>query len=266
MDIETFKLAFLPLKKWLIHCQFFFQGEPLLNPRIAEMIAIVHKAKVFTSTSTNGHLLTYDKCCELINAGLDMILISVDGTTQDTYSKYRVGGSLDSVIEGIKNLNRARKNLKKHNPYIVVQFLVFRHNEHQIGEIKQLARRWGADSVRLKTIQIEHFSQAKDLLPVNRKFSRYQVDAAGNYFIAKKYPVKCYRIRSIMVVTQNGDVVPCCYDKNGKYVYGNVHQTNPLQIWINKGIRDFRQKVWTNKIPLPICQNCPEGMKNCVIT
>ena len=256
MDMNTFGRALQPLSRWLVSCQFFLQGEPTLNPDLARMIAEAHRRRIFTTVSTNGQTLTPDLCRELSNSGLNQLIVSVDGTTQEVYEQYRVGGSLQAAISGIGNMVRARRELGRGNPVVTVQFIVFRHNEHQMADIKRLARQWGADSVELKTAQIENLDSAAELLPRNPRFSRYRLNADGRYTIARKRWPKCFRVRSTMVVSTNGDAALCCYDKNCRHSLGNVNQTDALAVWHGTAADHLRQQVWGTESGLEICRNC----------
>ena len=256
MDSTTFGNALQSLSPWLVSCQFFLQGEPTLNPNLCEMIAKAHSRRIFTTMSTNGQTLTPELCRSLVGSGLDRLIISVDGTTQDIYEKYRVGGRLQAAIDGIANMVAARKALKCHNPQIESQFIVFRHNEHQIADIERLARQWGADRVVLKTAQIENTPNAADLLPQNQKYSRYSLNADGKISTKQHYNKNCFRLRGTMVVTANGDVALCCYDKNCRHGIGNVNQTDALTIWRCPEADHWRWQVWGTKNGLEICQNC----------
>jgi len=79
------------------------------------------------------------------------LIISIDGTTQETYSSYRIGGNLEKVIEGAKNIVKWKKELKSKTPHIIFQFLVVKPNEHQIEDVKRLGKEIGVDEVRFKT-------------------------------------------------------------------------------------------------------------------
>ena len=256
MDMKTFENALVPLSPWLVSCQFFLQGEPTLNPNLCQMIASAHRRRIFTTISTNGQTLTPELCSNLVSSGLDRLIVSVDGTTQEVYEKYRMGGSLQAAIDGIDNMVAARKALNRHNPLIEVQFIVFRHNEHQISQIKQLAHQWGADRVVLKTAQIENPTHAAELLPQNPKYSRYRIDTNGKASIKRHYNSNCFRLRSTMVVTSNGDVAACCYDKNCQHPLGNINQANAIAIWLSPEANHQRQQVWCTPKGLNICQNC----------
>ena len=254
MDPATFENALQPLAPWLVSCQFFLQGEPTLNPNLCQMIASAHRRRVFTTVSTNGQTLSPDLCRELVGCGLDQIIVSIDGTTQEVYEQYRVGGSLQKAIDGIGNIVRARRELGRNNPAVTAQFIVFRHNEHQIADFKQLSRQWGADRVVLKTAQIETSANAVDLLPMNPKYSRYHLTDDGTIAAKRQFNTNCFRLRSTMVVTSNGDVALCCYDKNCRHRLGNVNQTDAITIWNSVEADNLRQQVWKNG--LEICRNC----------
>jgi len=256
LRMETFNKVLHELSPWLINCQFYLQGEPTLNRQLCQMIAEAHKNKIFTNTSTNGQLLTPLLCKELVSSGLDQIIVSVDGTTQDVYEKYRIGGSLQKAADGIKALSAARRELRKSNPAIILQFIVFRHNEHQISEIKQFARKHGADKVTLKSAQIENPDTAEQMLPTNKKFSRYRKSSNGKYYIVKKLPINCFRLRQTFVMAANGDVLACCYDKNGMFTMGNVTKEPSSEIWKCEKFNDFRLNIWRTKTPPGICENC----------
>lgn len=258
MSLDTFCNAFLPIAKWLVNCQFYWQGEPTLNPDLCQMISIAHSHNVFTNLSTNGQTLTPELCRNLVSSGLDQITVSVDGTTQDVYAKYRIGGSLQATIDGIGNLSEARRQHKNGNPLIEVQFIVFAHNEHQISDIKRIARQWGADRVVLKTAQVENLDNANQILPRNPKHSRYRQGSDGKYYISKKYPVKCFRVRSTMVVSANGEVAVCCYDKNCHYTFGNVNTENAVNIWKGQKSDSVRRQVLVGGSLTDICRNCGE--------
>ena len=258
MSFQTFVNAFGPIAKWLVNCQFYWQGEPTLNPDLCRMIAVAHKRHVFTNLSTNGQTLSPELCADLVNSGLDKITVSVDGTTQDVYAKYRIGGSLKNVIDGIGNLVKARLQLGKGNPLIEVQFIVFAHNEHQMPDIKRLARLWNADSVTFKTAQIENLDKAGQMLPSNPKYSRYRQNADGRYFMPKKYPVRCLRVRSTMLASSSGDVAICCYDKNCSYTFGNVNTDSAVSIWKSQQADTVRRQVLGSGTLADICLNCGE--------
>jgi MoaA/NifB/PqqE/SkfB family radical SAM enzyme len=120
------------LSKDLLYLVFYFQGEPYLNPGFLDMVRYASSKKIYTATSTNAHYLNDENAKRTIESGLDRLIISIDGTTQEVYEQYRVGGKLDKVLEGTKNIVRWKKELKSRTPFIIFQFLVVKPNEHQV--------------------------------------------------------------------------------------------------------------------------------------
>ena len=96
--------------------------------------------KIYTATSTNAHYLNDENARKTVESGLDRLIISIDGTSQETYQAYRIGGSLDKVIEGTKNLMHWKKKLKSSTPHVIFQFLVVKQNEHQLEDVKRIAK------------------------------------------------------------------------------------------------------------------------------
>src|SRR5574339_29418 len=119
---------------------FYFQGEPYLNTDFLDMVKYSSSKKIYTATSTNAHYLNDDNAKRTIESGLDRLIISIDGTTQDVYQQYRVGGNLEKVLDGTRNVVKWKKETKSKTPFIVFQFLVVKPNEHQVEDVRNLAR------------------------------------------------------------------------------------------------------------------------------
>lgn len=139
------------------------------------MVKYASNKKIYTATSTNAHYLTDEVAKKTVESGLDRLIISIDGTTQDVYQQYRVGGHIDKVLEGAKNIMKWKKELKSKTPFVFFQFLVVKPNEHQVEDIKRLAKEVGVDEVRFKTAQVYNYeTDPNNLIPTIDKFSRYK--------------------------------------------------------------------------------------------
>ena len=159
----------------LLYLIFYFQGEPYLNPQFLDMVKYANEKGIYTATSTNAHYLTDEKAKKTVESGLDRLIISIDGTSQEVYQQYRVGGKLDKVLEGARNIVKWKKELKSKTPFVFFQFLVVKPNEHQIAEIKALGKEIGVDQVRFKTAQVYNYEEDPNgLIPINNKYSRYK--------------------------------------------------------------------------------------------
>jgi radical SAM protein with 4Fe4S-binding SPASM domain len=247
--------------KDLIFLTFYFQGEPYLNPHFLEMVKYASAKKIYTSTSTNAHYLSKDQAQKTVESGLDRLIISIDGTTQETYEQYRIGGILQKVIEGTKNIVEAKQAMKSKTPHIVFQYLVVKPNEHQLPDVEQLAAELGVDEVVFKTAQVYDFKHGNPLIPLNEAYSRYKKQADGTYRIKNKLLNQCWRMWSGCVVTWDGKVVPCCFDKDAKYQLGNLKLQSFHELWNSEKYQGFRQSVLRSRDEIDICKNCSEGTK-----
>src|SRR4030095_17172206 len=144
------------------------------------MVKYAHDKGIYTATSTNAHYLTDEKARKTVESGLDRLIISIDGTTKDVYQQYRVGGKLDKVLEGARNIVKWKKALNSKTPFVFFQFLVVKPNEHQIDDIKLLAKEIGVDQGRFKTAQIyDYENDPNNLLTTIDKYSRYRHNKSG---------------------------------------------------------------------------------------
>ncbi|GHN00710.1 hypothetical protein WSM22_21990 [Cytophagales bacterium WSM2-2] len=240
---------------------FYFQGEPYLHTGLLEMIRYASQKKIYTATSTNAHFLTDDIARRTVESGLDRLIISIDGTTQETYQSYRVGGKVDKVIEGTKNILRWKKELKSKTPHVIFQFLVVKPNEHQIEDVKELARKLGVDEVKFKTAQIYDHEAGSDLIPTIEKYSRYKKQPNGSYSIKNGWLNECWKMWHSCVVTWDGKVVPCCFDKDAHFVLGDLSKNSFREIWTGAKYNDFRATLFNSRSEIEICRNCTEGSK-----
>jgi len=245
----------------LIYLIFYFQGEPYINPKFLEMVRYANDKGLYTITSTNGHFLDDDNCRETIESGLDRIIISIDGVTQEIYQSYRIGGDLEKVKRGARNLVEWKRKLKSNTPHIIFQFLVVKPNEHQIDDVYNLAKEIGVDEVKLKTAQIYDYESGNDLIPSIDKYSRYRRQEDGKYKIKNELLNHCWKLWHACVITWDGIIVPCCFDKDATHRMGQLKEKSFQEIWQNDTYNKFRQSLLAGRDTIDICQNCTEGCK-----
>ncbi|TCZ63406.1 radical SAM/SPASM domain-containing protein [Flaviaesturariibacter aridisoli] len=246
----------------LSYLVFYFQGEPFLNPGFLEMVRYATQKKIYTATSTNAHYLKDDVARRTVESGLDRLIISIDGTTQETYEQYRVGGRLDKVLEGARNVVKWKRELKSKTPFVVFQFLVVRHNEHQVEDVRQLAKEIGVDDVWFKTAQVyDYENDPNGLIPQNGKYSRYRRNTEGRMEFKGNNANHCWRLWHDPVITWDGAVVPCCFDKDAQHRLGHLRQRPFADIWRSGEYQRFRTEVLQSRKNIDICANCSEGVK-----
>lgn len=262
LEKNFFEKTIDEIHKELLYLIFYFQGEPYLNTDFLKMVAYAHKKKIYTATSTNAHYLTDEKAKQTVLSGLDRLIISIDGTTQDVYQQYRVGGSLDKVIEGTKNIVKWKKELKSKTPFIFFQFLVVKPNEHQIEEVKKLGKELGVDQVRFKTAQVYDFeNDPHQLIPTIDKYSRYKKNKEGKVVSKSGLGNYCWKLWHANVISFDGLVVPCCFDKDATHQLGNLKMQSFKDVWQNNNYKQFRRELMKSRKNIDICSNCSEGLK-----
>ena len=261
LQTDFFRSTIDQLHKDLFYLVFYFQGEPYLNPDFLDMVRYAADKKIYTATSTNAHYLTDENAERTVRSGLDRLLISIDGTTQEVYQQYRVGGRLDKVLEGARNIVHWKKKLNSKTPLVVFQFLVVQPNEHQIEEVKKLAVEIGVDDVWFKTAQIyDYVNDPNQLIPTIDEFSRYKKTPKGTVFKGKM-PNQCWRLWHDPVITWDGLVAPCCFDKDAKYRMGDLKNQSFAELWKNQSYQQFRARLLKGRSQIDICSNCSEGTK-----
>ena len=260
LTIDLYKKIVNEIGKRLMYMILYFQGEPYLNPSFFDIVKDAKKRRIYTATSTNAHFLNDENARKTVESGLDRIIVSLDGIGQETYASYRVGGRYQRVLDGIENLVKWKKELNSKTPHIILQFIVFRTNEHQIDEVKALSKKLGVDELQLKTAQVYEYKNGNPLIPTIDKYSRYRQKTDGTWEIKNDFKNKCYRMSVSCVITWDGLVVPCCFDKDAVYQMGDLKNNSFEEVWKSEPYKAFRTKVITNRKSIDICTNCTEGM------
>ena len=260
--IDAFKQNIDKVYKETLYLNFYFQGEPFLHKNFLDMVSYASSRGLYTATSTNAHFLDNEMARKTIQSGLDRLIVSIDGVTQEVYEQYRIGGNLSKVLEGVFNLVKWKKKLKSRTPMIVFQYLVVKPNEHQIDKAKKLAKELGVDDIWFKTAQVyDHQHDPNKLIPTIDKYSRYKKLITGESILKSTMKSNCWKMWHSNVITWDGKVVPCCFDKDANHVMGNIADNSMKEIWKNNKYNDFRLELMKGRKNIDICSNCSEGLK-----
>lgn len=261
LNHDLFDIVLDQLGDTLIWLTFYFQGEPYLHQGLLPMVRKAAERGIYTSTSTNAHYLNDDTARATVESGLDRLIVSIDGTSQEAYAAYRKGGKLEKVIEGTRNVVRWKNELKSRTPHVIFQFLVVRQNEHQVPELQALASELGVDEVKLKTAQIYDFENGSPLIPKDNKYSRYAMNQDGTWSLKNSLENHCWKMWHSCVITWDGRVVPCCFDKDAHHVLGDVRNETFAEIWNGERYQAFRSALLKSRSEIDICKNCTEGTR-----
>ena len=262
LSLENFKRVLDELGDYIVQLQLWNQGEPFINRDFLDMIRYAKSKGVMTITSTNGHFIESDeKAEEIVRSGLDQLILSMDGTNQESYEKYRIGGNYQLVIENLGRLARAKQRLNSKRPLIELQFIVFKHNQDEIDAIIDLARDYRIDRLSFKTAMVYTPEQADAFLADNQRENLYTVED-GKVKRKQQVPNWCSRLWLNSTINWDGTVVPCCFDVDSDYVFGELFENGQefKRIWKNKKYMSFRKAVLTNRKAIEMCNNCTEGM------
>ncbi|MBD3226173.1 MAG: radical SAM protein [Caldithrix sp.] len=263
LDLKHFKSIVDDIGDYVFQIQFWNQGEPFINKNFLEFVQYAKEKGIMTQTSTNGHYIRTDEMAEtVVKSGLDQIIFSMDGTNSETYAKYRVGGNFDLVIETLGRLTKARTRLGKKTPLIELQFIVFKHNQDEIDRLIEIARENKVNRIAFKTAQVYSEEQAKEYLPEDAQFLRYEFDGQS---ISMRGEIEnwCKRLWLNTTVNWDGSISPCCFDKDADYAMAHLFDQKKSfkEIWKNGDYMQFRKQVLSNRKGIEMCGNCTEGLE-----
>ncbi len=241
------------------------QGEPFLTPDFLDMIRYASKRGFRTYVSTNGHFL--DDIYGIINSGLYCLIISLDGVNKDTYLSYRIGGEFERVISGIKNIANALNNNNNHGPKVELQYLVTRKNAADMDKFISFAGELGIKRVVFKTLQAASFKNGESYLPDNVKITRYRRDNLSMIETNRNWVIKnrCLRLYYSFQIDWQGNILPCCFDKDSNYIMGNVYDDTVTNIWNSEKYLSFRNLLNKEGRVLSMCKDCSEGLRKMTI-
>lgn len=247
LGLDDFMYIMDQLLPELMYVTLYFQGEPFLNKNLPDMVEYASRNGVFSCISTNGHFFDSDIALRLKKAGIGKLIVSMDGADEKSYSQYRKGGDFKKVLE-------CMRTAATYGLPVELQCLLLSSTENEMENVKTLAREIGIRRVRFKTAQL----YTDNLRPRNEKFSRYKESASGGLEIKHELHNRCVRLWKSVVITADGEVLPCCFDKNAKYSFGNIFKEDLNALLHNEKAKKFRQQVLDGRSRIDICRNCTE--------
>jgi radical SAM protein with 4Fe4S-binding SPASM domain len=255
MEWETFTRTIDEVAPYAYEINLHNWGESLLHPRIFDMIEYVNKKNIATNMSTNFNRASDEKIDKLITSGLEYLILSIDGITQDTYVKYRVRGSVSKVLSNVEKLIQRRKELGSKTPFIEWQFIVFEHNAHELEAARQMAHDMGVDRFRVIPPGIPFASKEPDKL----KDDWFIKDDDGRVEAFQgDVPTSCFYLYRSMTTNPDGGTAPCCIVYGDKNDFGDFKTESLDQIWNNKKYQSARAlfKKGGRGVEPTICDGC----------
>lgn len=262
MAFDNFKKLVDECAPYMEHIDLYNFGEPLLHPHFARFVGYAKEKGVGTvQVSSNGNIdLTPEKALRLIESGLDNLIVACDGTDQESYEKYRVGGKLEKLTLFVKTLAQAKTEAGSVTPQITMRFIPMKHNEHQVEEMEKLAMSWGVDKFIPYALSL-YYGRDKGSFdkfhPDNPKYATFKMVEENGKLIAKALSVqKCRMAWETLSVTWDGRAIPCCSDFDATVNFGNVFTSGARAVWNGIKTRQFRRQFIKDKNRIPLCRDC----------
>jgi radical SAM protein with 4Fe4S-binding SPASM domain len=265
MSLESFNTILGKIRPYAIEVILHNWGEPFLNPEILPIIRSAKSAGIGTTISSNLNLVHRgdDFLREVVESGLDHLTVSLDGTTQEVYETYRKGGELEAVLHNMRVLLEHRAAVRSRTPVLEWQFLVMKHNEHQIADVRRMAREMGVDQVRLTSPgmpfdKLTNVRLADQWISENPEYRHYHPEKIFNQ--GYLYAERCFYLYRAMTINPKGEVSPCCAVFHGKWDFGNLLDSSLAQVWNNPHYRSARGLFSRKKADGAIetvCHRCP---------
>lgn len=263
LKLEDFKNIIDQIKGTGFYIQLFFQGEPFINKQLPLMIKYARDNNIYVSISTNGHFITEKNVDSILQNAPDKLIFSIDGLDEESYQNYRVGGTFKQADEGLRLLTKRKKELGGKIPFVEFQFIVMKQNEHQLDDVIEYGKDAGVDKVVFKTMQVSSYENALYFLPSKNIYKRYSIDN-GKFYIKSKLKNHCFALWRTSVITWDGRVVPCCFDKDANFELGKLNGLPDYQlkqIWKSDAYQNFRRSILIDRKGNNMCNNCTEGLR-----
>ncbi len=242
MDFFDFKKLIDEVGQYLFEIDLFNWGEPFLNKDIFKMIFLCYERKIITRLSSNLNYFPHGFEKKLVEGRLNHLVVSLDGTSQESYEKYRVNGSIKKVLEAVERIKKEKNRQNSKLPFITWQFIVFGHNKHEMKQAKDLVKKWGFDRI---------------------VFIENRGDMGKELFYKKNESSKktCNFLWNQSVVNWDGSVSPCCLYYDEKYDFGNVFKDGFEAVWNNDNYQKARgiiklEKAVDSRGKNLVCFNC----------
>lgn len=279
LSLETFELFLKQYAPYALYMHFFNWGEPLLNKNTPKFIKMAKGYCLDTVLSSN--LNVKFNADDLVRSGLDFLIMSVDGATQETYQKYRQGGDFARVINNIEQLVAAKKKYKMQSPRLLWQFLTFEHNISEIPLAKEIAKNLGVDVIVFNepydvswgdpslvtdnqhlgktifseyTTDIQNVATAIESIESNashieelygQNWQATRINANSPH--TAEHGNRCPWLYKNLVMDALGRILPCCYapEKSDTYAYifSTITPTNPQDHYNADCFIQAREKV-----------------------
>jgi MoaA/NifB/PqqE/SkfB family radical SAM enzyme len=244
LDPKVLDHVLRDLWPYLVQVNLFNWGEPFLHPDLPVLIRTIHDRQIGTQVHSNFNRMPDGWAERVIRSGLDFLIASIDGATQDVYAQYRAGGSCEQALRNLAAFVETRDRLGASTPRIVWRFLCFPHNLDEIDLAEQRARRIGVDD----------FVAAPGFLN-GRVWTR---EGPRDPFptTEDRTPPYCRDLFDFPVIHWDGTVLPCCFASDPRYVWGDLKTQSWGEVFNGEAYRTARRLAAGDTTVTGPCASC----------
>jgi MoaA/NifB/PqqE/SkfB family radical SAM enzyme len=242
MNFDQFKIIADKIRPYCQYLYLHIWGEPLLNK---DIFKIIEYSSRFTKTniSTNGHQITEKSAEALIKSGVTDIIVSIDGMSQDVYASYRVGGKVDRAIGALNRLQKVNLQLgAKVN--IMPQFIVFRHNQHEMKYFADLCR-----SLHLRPTFKAPYLRNRNSSYSPSDYTQFIRPVYHDISALRSAMTECPNVKDVFTILLDGSAVICCHDYQKATCFGNIYQQSVEEIWNSAEFKKVRHCISSGNAP-----------------
>ncbi|WGM88537.1 MAG: radical SAM protein [Candidatus Bathyarchaeum tardum] len=270
LSFENYKKIIDELADYILILELYNWGEPFLNKDFFRMVRYARRHNIFVTTSSSLNVFDDQICNDLLHSGLNVLMVSLDGASQETVETYQRGNDFIKVFGNLKQIIKEKRALNLRKPLLQWRFFVTKFNEKELLKAEQLAEDVGVDYLELAKLLCDmsqrffldaksQFENVKKWLPKDQRYSAYSI-ASGK---RKNVIVKdCSSLWTRSVINWDGNVFPCCGVYSEKWSFGNVFTDGFFAIWNNDAYRASRETVAfdkTRKQKKTVCQICAKN-------
>ena len=260
MDPALFEKVWEETAPYLLTATLWGWGEPLLHPQLSRMLEIASRHNVATLLSTNGMPLRHEKVREaLLDHPPMTLIVAIDGLTDETNSKYRIGAKLEPILDGVRKLAEMKRRRNAKFPVLQLRYIVMRHNEHEVEHLEQFARDNEFELLTLRSIGLHDIENVdaiqSNFVPLNEVLQPYQYKEGKRQ---QRPGFICTMPFWFPSIQTDGGIVACDIDHSGQHRFGVMDgKTSFREIWFSKRAAEVRRLIRDEHEKVHFCRACP---------
>ena len=260
MDVGLFERVMEDVGEYLLTASLWNWGEPLLHPRLEEILRVARKYPVVFLLSTNGQTLDDERIqAALLRQQPSHLIVAIDGLTDETNSRYRTGAFLKPALDGVRRLAEQKRQRGQKLPVLHMRYLVMKHNEHEVPRIEAFARENGFDMFSLRRLSCidtessDHLHSA--FAPDEERWRSYKYENGQRLHRGDFICTQPFWFPTLLA---DGTVVACEQDQNAKLALGKVAgDFSFTDVWRSEKAVEVRRTIREQPEELSFCRNCP---------